>query len=161
MAKKTAALKTALPEEKPTTVRQSNLSMFFTGVKKPKQDTPDDLISKVVIPNELFSGVHHVKPLGLDQARPSIPENGRSYYCELDDMAECPTILEALLGPANQEPSGKGSSPLEGILADPPWDFYVKDGRNDGRCSWTLKDMVCIHSLIWVYSMAHCLVLFR
>lgn len=152
MAKKTAAIKTALPEEKPTTIRQSNLSMFFTGVKKPKQDTPDELISKVVIPNELFSGVHHVKPIGWEQVRPPAYMNERSFYCELDDMMECPTILEALLGPANIEPAGKGSSSLEGILADPPWDFYVKDGRNDGRCSWTLKDMVCnaIHLSITV-----------
>lgn len=35
---------------------------------------------------------------------------------------------------------------IQGIMADPPWNFIVEDGRNDGACKLTTKTFV---SLIW------------
>lgn len=113
-------------------VQQSSLSRFFTGVKKRKVDTPDDFISHVRIPNDLYSGVKRIQPL---HSKPK-HEKSKLTYAELDHMDDCLPILDNLL----QIEEETRQSPLEGILVDPPWEFYVADGRNDGSCTWNLSD---------------------
>lgn len=114
--------------------KQTDLSRYFAGVKavKARTETPDEFISFTRIPNELFSGVHRIKPVLMMTHTPE----SRVHYCEVDSMHDSVSILDALLRPE------EGASPLEGVLVDPPWDFYIKDGRNDGRCDWNIKDMV-------------------
>ncbi|RCH78775.1 hypothetical protein CU098_005327 [Rhizopus stolonifer] len=51
-------------------------------------------------------------------------------------MNHCIPTLDQLTKENNLE----GISSLEGILVDPPWEFYVADGRNDGACSWNISD---------------------
>ncbi|KAI7852481.1 hypothetical protein BDC45DRAFT_513486 [Circinella umbellata] len=114
-------------------VRQAFLSKYFAGAKKPKVDTPEEYISNVRIPNDLYSGVHQILPLAM---KPVIKEE-RSHYYELDDMMNSTGVLEEILGEAQPELSS-----LEGILVDPPWEFYIKDGRNDGRCTWDIKQVM-------------------
>ncbi|CAO3698124.1 unnamed protein product [Rhizopus stolonifer] len=111
---------------------QSTLSRFFTGVKKQKVDTPDELISFVRIPNDLYSGVKQIQQL----SKRLTPDTSKLHYFEIDDMNHCIPTLDQLTKENNLE----GISPLEGILVDPPWEFYVADGRNDGACSWNISD---------------------
>lgn len=111
---------------------QSTLSRFFTGVKKQKVDTPDELISFVRIPNDLYSGVKQIQQL----SKRLTPDTSKLHYFEIDDMNHCIPTLDQLTKENNLE----GISSLEGILVDPPWEFYVADGRNDGACSWNISD---------------------
>lgn len=39
---------------------------------------------------------------------------------------------------------------IQGIMADPPWNFIVEDGRNDGACRLTTKAFV---GLFWSASL--------
>ncbi|KAJ2963951.1 hypothetical protein NQZ79_g1115 [Umbelopsis isabellina] len=109
---------------------QLSLASFFSGVKKvkPKADTPDEFISRCVIPNELFSGVKHMRGL-YNEKRIDAPD-AKTKYWELNDMNDCISILDETV----QTISDKAfHNAIEGVLIDPPWDFYVADGRNDGR----------------------------
>lgn len=112
---------------------QSTLSRFFTGVKKRKVDTPDEFISFVRIPNDLYSGVKQIQPL---PKRPVI-DASKCCYFEIDNMNDCTIRLDQLIEAESLE---EKISPLEGILVDPPWEFYAADGRNDGACSWNISD---------------------
>ncbi|KAG2237699.1 hypothetical protein INT48_009637 [Thamnidium elegans] len=114
----------------PSKIQQSSLSRFFTGVKKRKVDTPDEFISHVRIPNDLYSGVKRIQPLS---AKTQIDESKQSYI-ELNDINDCIPLLDDILQPATD------ASSLECILVDPPWEFYVADGKNDGSCTWNLMD---------------------
>ncbi|KAG2171780.1 hypothetical protein INT43_008160 [Umbelopsis isabellina] len=109
---------------------QLSLASFFSGVKKvkPKADTPDEFISRYVIPNELFSGVKHMRGL-YNEKRINAPD-AKTKYWELNDMNDCITILDETLQTVPDKPFHNA---IEGVLIDPPWDFYVADGRNDGR----------------------------
>jgi hypothetical protein len=126
--------------KKPT---QLSLASFFAGVRKvkPKVDTPDEVISRCVIPNDLFSGVKHIRGL-YNEKRVSAAEPKTTYW-EMKDMNDCPSILEEAMARAE---SASSQSRIEGMLIDPPWEFYVADGRNDGRCTWNLTQMVKIWS---------------
>lgn len=65
--------------------------------------------------------------------------DAKTKYWELNDMNDCIPILDETL----QTVPDKGfHNAIEGVLIDPPWDFYVADGRNDGRCKWSLTKMV-------------------
>lgn len=121
--------------------QQMSLSRFFTGVKKLKVDIPDELVSNVRIPNELFSGVKQIIPLAIAQTR-QLDEDKVQYY-EVDDMLDCAGVLDTLID--KDAPRG-AQSPVEGILVDPPWEFYLEGGQNDGRCRWNLKDVVSGHA---------------
>ncbi|KAI8370597.1 uncharacterized protein BYT42DRAFT_95343 [Radiomyces spectabilis] len=118
--------------------QQASLSRFFAGVKKLKIDTPDELISNVRIPNDLYSGVKQITPLSVAQTRKTNDE--RIHYYELEDIKDCLGVLDAVVDKGSSDETHQ--SPLEGILVDPPWEFYVKDGRNDGHCHWNLQDVV-------------------
>lgn len=113
-------------------IQQSSLSRFFTGVKKRKVDTPDEFISHVRIPNDLYSGVKRIQPL----ANKIQIDSSKTTYVELDDMNDCTSILDNMLEPLQDT----RASAIECILVDPPWEFYVADGKNDGACSWNLSD---------------------
>jgi hypothetical protein len=71
------------------------------------------------------------------QSKPVVDES-KLTYIELDDMNDCGSMLDAMLD--NQIEEETRQSPLEGILVDPPWEFYVADGKNDGSCTWNLAD---------------------
>lgn len=36
---------------------------------------------------------------------------------------------------------------IQGVLADPPWNFIVEDGRNDGACRLTMSKFVSNRAL--------------
>lgn len=36
---------------------------------------------------------------------------------------------------------------IQGVLADPPWNFIVEDGRNDGACRLTMPKFVSLRAL--------------
>jgi hypothetical protein len=115
------------------------LANFFSGVKKvkPKVDTPDDIISRYIIPNELFSGVKRMR--GFYNSKRASATEPKTAYWEMKDMNDCVTVLDEVM---SQTEAASSQSPIEGMLIDPPWDFYVADGRNDGRCTWSLTNMV-------------------
>ena len=114
-------------------IQQSSLSRFFTGVKKLKVDTPDEFISHNRIPNDLYSGVKRIQPLNKKMITPA----SKTIYVELDDIKESVDIIDSALEATAEDTR---QSPLEGVLVDPPWEFYVADGRNDGSCTWNLSD---------------------
>jgi hypothetical protein len=131
------------PSAKPTH-QQVSLSRFFAGVKKVKVDIPDDLVLYTRIPNDFYSSVKHIKPLLCDSDNSSMTdETGlerRMYYREIDDMMECVELLNNELG--GEDMDGKTESQIEGLLVDPPWEFIIEDGRNDGSCKWDAKQVV-------------------
>jgi hypothetical protein len=116
-------------------IQQSSLSRFFTGVKKVRIDTPDDLISQVRIPNELYSGVKQITPL----SNIIEPDVSKSIYMELDDINDSVPIINDILAQDAGKVTPGQQSTLEGILVDPPWEFYVADGKNDGKCTLNLS----------------------
>lgn len=121
-------------------MHQTSLAVYYKSIKARKIDTPDELVSNVRIPNELFSGVHQIKTLASRVSE--IVNQDRYHYFDVDNMLECVDILDVILGTQEEDSKQPALSPLEGILVDPPWEFYVEDGRNDGRCSLNIKDMV-------------------
>jgi hypothetical protein len=131
---KQSAVDVKKPKGKPQPV-QSLLSTYFTGVKALKKDTPDELISMTRIPNDLYYGVKRIKPLSLIKS--TAIEEQKTYYKQLGKMEECLPILDEMLVKESDAP---GQSSLEGILMDPPWEYYVADGKNDGRCSYNITD---------------------
>lgn len=102
----------------------------------------------------MYSGVKRIQPLEkkiqIDQSKTT--------YIELDDMNDCIPLLDTLLESQQQDTE---SSSLECILVDPPWEFYVADGKNDGACTLNLLEFqkliekVSIHmtaGIIFVWS---------
>lgn len=114
-------------------IQQSSLSRFFTGVKKVKIDTPDDLISQVRIPNDLYSGVKKIRPLH-NRTQTDLT---KSIYMELDNINDSIPVLNDIVSQDVNKDTGNQST-LEGILVDPPWEFYIEDGKNDGKCTLNL-----------------------
>ncbi|KAI8357242.1 hypothetical protein BD560DRAFT_198068 [Blakeslea trispora] len=137
LLRKDMAIKPPLTEVNQLTetpkVQQTSLSRFFTGVKKRKIDTPDDLVSYTRIPNDLYSGVKQIKPLN----KRTQADASKTIYVELDQIENMTTLLDNICQRGEKESSTQSS--LECILADPPWEFYVEDGKNDGRCSLNLE----------------------
>ncbi|CAO3636362.1 unnamed protein product [Cunninghamella echinulata] len=116
---------------------QAPLAKFFAGVKRKKVDTPDELIHQTKIPRDLYSGVKQITLLE-DESNICIDDDKIQYY-EVDDMMEGITILENQLMNEKEVANPNSQSQLESILVDPPWEFVIKDGRNDGSCQMNLK----------------------
>lgn len=65
-------------------------------------------------------------------------------YYEVDNMNDSASLLDDILSKTPETPL----SPLEGILVDPPWEFYVADGKNDGKCTWNLSQFESLMSKV-------------
>lgn len=107
-------------------------------------DMPDELVLYTRIPNDFYSSVKHIKPLLCDNDSTSMADEmgleRRMYYREIDDMMDCVELLNNELG--DEDMCGKTESQIEGLLVDPPWEFIIEDGRNDGSCKWDAKQVV-------------------
>jgi hypothetical protein len=142
-------------------LQQSTLSRFFTGVKKVKIDTPEDMISLTRIPKTLFSGVKKIKPL-CNHVK---PEESKSIYMEFDDINDSVSILNDILDQGAEKDITRQQSNLEGILVDPPWEYHIVDGKNDGKCTMNLikfqelmEKVVCHMSAGMVFVWTHKLI---
>lgn len=80
----------------------------------------------------MYSGVKRIQPL----ASKTQIDTTKMSYIELDDMNECASLLDSMIEPL-EDPQ---ASAIECILVDPPWEFYVADGKNDGSCTWNLSN---------------------
>ncbi|KAI8341327.1 hypothetical protein BC941DRAFT_416529 [Chlamydoabsidia padenii] len=120
--------------------QQASLSRFFTGVKKAKVEIPDELILYTRLPPELYSGVKHITPLSdNDNNNNNNDVDRRIYYREIDDMMDCVELLNNEL--EGEDMDVEKHSQIEGLLVDPPWEYIIEDGRNDGLCKWNLNQV--------------------
>ncbi|KAG9061443.1 hypothetical protein KI688_007434 [Linnemannia hyalina] len=107
---------------------QTGLSLFWKNIKPVRVECPD--VPKIMIPKDVEqrpTWAHRVQPV----ADPDATEVEGSTYMEIKDMHafDWSSISEGFDEPVND---------IQGVLADPPWNFIVEDGRNDGACRLTM-----------------------
>ncbi|KAF9969775.1 hypothetical protein BGZ73_007704 [Actinomortierella ambigua] len=111
---------------------QLGLSLFWKNIRPVRAECPD--IPKYMIPKDVEqrpTWAHRIVPY-----RESEPVAGVVYK-------EVPSIVDmdwSLLSEGLETPIGD----LQGIMADPPWNFIVADGRNDGKCRLTLDKFTSV-----------------
>ncbi|KAG0244206.1 hypothetical protein BGW41_000193 [Actinomortierella wolfii] len=111
---------------------QLGLSLFWKNIRPVRAECPD--IPKYIIPKDVEqrpTWAHRIMPY-----KESEPVEGVVYK-------EVPSIVNmdwSLLSEGFDTPI----SDLQGIMADPPWNFIVADGRNDGKCSLTLDKFTSV-----------------
>ncbi|KAF9902749.1 hypothetical protein EC991_004561 [Linnemannia zychae] len=106
---------------------QTGLSLFWKNIKPVRVECPD--VPKTMIPKDVElrpTWAHRIQPV----PEPDAPEVEGSLYMEVRDMHafDWSSISEGFDEPVND---------IQGVLADPPWNFIVEDGRNDGACRLT------------------------
>ncbi|KAF9125082.1 hypothetical protein BGW39_007660 [Mortierella sp. 14UC] len=106
---------------------QTGLSLFWKNIKPVRVECPD--VPKIMIPKDVElrpTWAHRIQPA----PEPDAPEVEGSSYMEIKDMHafDWNSISERFDEPVND---------IQGVLADPPWNFIVEDGRNDGACRLT------------------------
>ncbi|KAF9917516.1 hypothetical protein FBU30_000713 [Linnemannia zychae] len=106
---------------------QTGLSLFWKNIKPVRVECPD--VSKIMIPKDVElrpTWAHRIQPF----TDPDMLSIEGSTYLEVKDMHafDWATLSEGFSEPVND---------IQGILADPPWNFIVEDGRNDGACRLT------------------------
>ncbi|KAF9125900.1 hypothetical protein BGX30_000246 [Mortierella sp. GBA39] len=107
---------------------QAGLSLFWKNIKPVRVECPD--VPKTMIPKDVElrpTWAHRIQPV----ADPDATEVEGSTYMEIKDMHafDWSSISEGFDEPVND---------IQGVLADPPWNFIVEDGRNDGACRLTM-----------------------
>ncbi|KAF8927360.1 hypothetical protein BGZ47_002195 [Haplosporangium gracile] len=107
---------------------QTGLSLFWKNIKPIRVECPD--VPKIMIPKDVEqrpTWAHRIQPV----ADPGSPEVEGPAYMEIKDMHafDWSSISEGFDEPVND---------IQGVLADPPWNFIVEDGRNDGACRLTM-----------------------
>ncbi|KAG0303781.1 hypothetical protein BGZ97_001766 [Linnemannia gamsii] len=108
---------------------QTGLSLFWKNIKPVRVECPD--VPKTMIPKDVEqrpTWAHRIQSV----ADPDAPEVEGSTYMEIKDMHafDWSSISEGFDEPVND---------IQGVLADPPWNFIVEDGRNDGTCRLTMS----------------------
>ncbi|KAG0263035.1 hypothetical protein BGZ95_003891 [Linnemannia exigua] len=106
---------------------QTGLSLFWKNIKPVRVECPD--VPKTMIPKDVElrpTWAHRIQPI----PDPDAAEVEGSSYMEVKDMHafDWTSISEGFDEPVND---------IQGVLADPPWNFIVEDGRNDGACRLT------------------------
>ncbi|KAF9141856.1 hypothetical protein BG015_001105 [Linnemannia schmuckeri] len=107
---------------------QTGLSLFWKNIKPVRVECPD--VPKTMIPKDVEqrpTWAHRIQPV----ADPDSTEIEGSTYMEIKDMHafDWSSLSEGFDEPVND---------IQGVLADPPWNFIVEDGRNDGACRLTM-----------------------
>ncbi|KAF8921696.1 hypothetical protein BGZ58_003996 [Dissophora ornata] len=106
---------------------QTGLSLFWKNIRPVRVECPD--VPKYIIPKDVElrpTWAHKVQPFTeLDFASVE-----GSIYKEVSKMIDFDWTS---LSEGFEEPIGD----IQGVLADPPWNFIVEDGRNDGACRLT------------------------
>ncbi|KAF9430510.1 hypothetical protein BGZ94_006456 [Podila epigama] len=116
-----------------TTKGQTGLSLFWKNIRPARVECPDSLIAKYIIPKDVElrpTWAHRIQPVTEQQDDESMVAG--SIHKEVRNMA---TFDWASLSTDFDEPVND----IQGIMADPPWNFIVEDGRNDGACRLTTK----------------------
>ncbi|KAG0283687.1 hypothetical protein BGZ96_011919 [Linnemannia gamsii] len=108
---------------------QTGLSLFWKNIKPVRVECPD--VPKTMIPKDVEqrpTWAHRIQPIADLDA----PDVEGSTYVEIGDMHtfDWSSISEGFDEPVND---------IQGVLADPPWNFIVKDSRNDGACRLTMS----------------------
>ncbi|KAG0215233.1 hypothetical protein BGX33_001332 [Mortierella sp. NVP41] len=106
---------------------QTGLSLFWKNIKPVRVECPD--VPRIMIPKDVEqrpTWAHRIQPV----ADPDTATIEGSLYTEIEDMHafDWSSISEGFDEPVND---------IQGVLADPPWNFIVEDGRNDGACRLT------------------------
>ncbi|KAF9431965.1 hypothetical protein BGZ76_011466, partial [Entomortierella beljakovae] len=103
---------------------QTGLALFWKNIKPVRVECPD--VPRINIPKDV-----EIRPTWAHRIQPysefnNSPVEG-SIFKETAKMIE---LDWASLSDGFEEPIAD----IQGILADPPWNFIVEDGRNDGAC---------------------------
>ncbi|KAL1920150.1 uncharacterized protein VTP21DRAFT_1296 [Calcarisporiella thermophila] len=108
----------------------SSIFSPFYKVKPKRIEAPDPL--QVIIPKEPAQwGVKMITPLSLLNSMGDKNKLSENIYLEVDDMLSL--NLDTISTEAGQE-----RFDFQGVLIDPPWDFYLKDDLHDGNCYLTI-----------------------
>ncbi|KAG0358490.1 hypothetical protein BG005_002276 [Podila minutissima] len=112
---------------------QTGLSLFWKNIRPVRVECPDALISKYIIPKDVEqrpTWAHRVQAVTDPEDDESVVAG--SIHKEVQAMADFDWtgLSENFDDPVTD---------IQGIMADPPWNFIVEDGRNDGACKLTTK----------------------
>ncbi|KAI1316356.1 hypothetical protein EDD11_010070 [Mortierella claussenii] len=109
---------------------QTGLSLFWKNIRPVRVECPD--IPKYIIPKDVEqrpTWAHRIQSVTeLDMASVE-----GTIYMEVPKMID---FDWATLSEGFEE----SVTDFQGVLADPPWNFIVEDGRNDGACRLTTTD---------------------
>ncbi|KAG0198935.1 hypothetical protein BGX28_007696 [Mortierella sp. GBA30] len=111
---------------------QTGLSLFWKNIKPVRVECPDIHIPRYVIPKDVEerpTWAHRIQPYTEIN---TIPVEG-SFYKEVPKIH---AFDWTSLSEGFEEPVAD----FQGVLADPPWNFIVEDGRNDGACQLTTRE---------------------
>ncbi|KAG0334080.1 hypothetical protein BG004_000566 [Podila humilis] len=112
---------------------QTGLSLFWKNIRPARIECPETLISKYIIPKDVElrpTWAHRIQSVtDLDDDESVV---AGAIHTEVNTMAEFDwkSLSKHFDDPVND---------IQGIMADPPWNFIVEDGRNDGACRLTTK----------------------
>ncbi|KAF9318458.1 hypothetical protein BG003_011189 [Podila horticola] len=112
---------------------QTGLSLFWKNIRPVRVECPDVLISKYIIPKDVEqrpTWAHRVQAVTDPDDDESVVAG--SIHKEVQTMIDFDwaSLSENFDDPVTD---------IQGIMADPPWNFIVEDGRNDGACTLTTK----------------------
>ncbi|KAF9996942.1 hypothetical protein BGZ80_011649 [Entomortierella chlamydospora] len=109
---------------------QTGLSLFWKNIRPVRVECPD--VPRIIIPKDVElrpTWAHRIQPYSEFNAAP----------VEGSVFKEVPKMIDfdwGSLSEGFEEPIAD----IQGVLADPPWNFIVEDGRNDGACRLTTQE---------------------
>ncbi|KAG0307575.1 hypothetical protein BGZ98_010376 [Dissophora globulifera] len=109
---------------------QTGLSLFWKNIRPVRVECPD--VPKYIIPKDVElrpTWAHKIQSFADMNA---VPVEG-AIYKEVSRMLDFDWT-------SISEGFEESICDIQGVLADPPWNFIVEDGRNDGACRLTLQE---------------------
>ncbi|KAF9983272.1 hypothetical protein BGZ75_005282 [Mortierella antarctica] len=111
---------------------QTGLSLFWKNIRPVRVECPDIHLPRYIIPKDVEerpTWAHRIQPYTGISAE---AVEGSLYR----EVAKLDTFDWSLLSEGFEE----RVADFQGVLADPPWNFIVEDGRNDGACRLTTRE---------------------
>ncbi|KAF9169740.1 hypothetical protein BGX21_009827 [Mortierella sp. AD011] len=109
---------------------QTGLSLFWKNIRPVRVECPD--VPRIIIPKDV-----ELRPTWAHRIQPYSEFNAA--LVEGSVFKEVPKMIDfdwGSLSEGFEEPIAD----IQGVLADPPWNFIVEDGRNDGACRLTTQE---------------------
>ncbi|KAF9570565.1 hypothetical protein EC968_001684 [Mortierella alpina] len=111
---------------------QTGLSLFWKNIRPVRVECPDIHLPRYVIPKDVEE-----RPTWAHRILPYTEINTEAVEGSIyREVTKLDTFDWSLLSEGFEEPVAD----FQGVLADPPWNFIVEDGRNDGACRLTTRE---------------------
>ncbi|KAF9948346.1 hypothetical protein BGZ72_009728 [Mortierella alpina] len=109
---------------------QTGLSLFWKNIRPVRVECPDIHLPRYVIPKDVEE-----RPTWAHRIQPYTEINTEAIEGAIE-VNKLETFDWSSLSEGFEEPVAD----FQGVLADPPWNFIVEDGRNDGACRLTTRE---------------------